>query len=280
MRGQIEDAVSHVLGHGEVGEEGVALDDIAKATVVGRDVEAGRSVEDRAVVNGDAAAVRGEETGNGLEGEGFAGAGLAEEDGDSRADLERGGKPEVAERESDVDPLITGRGFRHGRGPRKAIRTARGNGGQDDGDGDGGVGVGFHGFEDGEGHGLGSAGDVAGEHDGGAELAEGAGPSHDGAAGQRGERQRHGDAAEGAPGAGAEGGGNGFEALVDALESGAGGADVEGGGDEHLGEDDGGGGEGDIDAGAGEGPPTGPWRPRSRSRQGRRRRGAGRWGGR
>ena len=84
--GKVEDAVGDVFGNGEVGEERVALDDVAEAAVVGRDVEAGCGVEYRAVVDGDAAAVRSEEAGYCFEREGLAGAGLAEEDGDSGAD--------------------------------------------------------------------------------------------------------------------------------------------------------------------------------------------------
>ena len=83
-------------------------------------------------------------------------------------------------------------------------------------------------------------------------------------AGQRGKGERDRDAAEGAPGAGAKGGGDSFEALVDALETGAGGADVEGGGDEHLSQDDGGGWWKATSMPApASGPPTGPCRPRS-----------------
>ena len=219
--------------------------------VVGRDVEAGCRVEHRAVVDGYATAIGSEESGDGFEGEGFARAGLAEEDCDSGSDLEPGHEPEAAEREGDVD-------FNHRArlparaNPRKAIRTASAIAART----------------------TAMAMAALASASMASRIASGmvwvrpatlpanmmVAPNSPRARAQamtappasEGQGQRHGDAAKRAPGAGAEGGGHGFEALVDALEACAGGADVEGGGDEHLRQHDGGGGEGDVNAGTGE----------------------------
>ena len=58
------------------------------------------------------------------------------------------------------------------------------------------VGVGLQGQVDGQRHGLGAPGEVAGEGDGGAELAQRPGPAQHRAGDQAGRDQRQGDPAE------------------------------------------------------------------------------------
>ena len=73
-------------------------------------------------------------------------------------------------------------------------------------------------------HGLGDAGDVADEGDGGAELAERPGEGEHEAGEDAGERQRQGDRRQHADAAGAERRGGGAEARVDRLDRQADGA--------------------------------------------------------
>ena len=219
--------------------------------VVGRDVEAGCRVEDRAVVDGYATTIGCEESGDGFEGEGFARAGLAEEDCDSGSDLELGHEPEAAEREGDVD-------FNHRArlparaNPRKAIRTARAMAARTTAMAMAALASASMASRIASGMvwvrpaTLPANMMVAPNSPKARAQAMTAPPASEGRASgtvmRRNVRQ----------GRAPRVGGDGFEALVDALEAGAGGADVEGGGDEHLRQHDGGGGEGDVDPGTGQ----------------------------
>jgi hypothetical protein len=67
-------AEGEVLAQGHVGEEGVVLEDVTAGAALGREVDAGFGVKEDAIAEDDAAAVRGDEAGDGIEREGFAGA--------------------------------------------------------------------------------------------------------------------------------------------------------------------------------------------------------------
>ena len=99
----------------------------------------------------------------------------------------------------------------------------QGNRRQNYGDGDeaeGGVVVaGLEVGEDGEGEGLGEAGDVARHDDGGAEFAQAAGEAEEGRRRHAAIGQREGDGKQGADGAGAQAAGGFFEAGIDAARA-------------------------------------------------------------
>ena len=102
---------------------------------------------------------------------------------------------------------------------------------------------------------MGASGEVAGEHYGGAELGDGAGPGqgHSGEQGRR--RHRECQPPEGCPGRQAQGLGHFLIGGVDGGEAEARGPDVEGGRHENLGEDHRRGGEGQGDADGRQGRP-------------------------
>src|SRR5215216_6314540 len=120
----------------------------------------------------------------------------------------------------------------------------QGDGQQDQAEGDGRLQVGLQGQVDGQGHGLGDPGEVAGEGDGGPELAQGPGPAQGDPGPEGGGDQGQGDPGEGPPAAGPQGGGGVLVAPVHGPEPGLAGDDQERHGHERLGQDGPGGGEG------------------------------------
>ena len=99
--------------------------------------------------------------------------------------------------------------------------------------------AGFDGVVDGDRDRLGAAGDIAGDHDGDAEIAEGAGEGEGGGGGDGAAGEGQGHAPEEAPFGGAEGAGGALVTMVDGFEGGAGGLDEQGRGVDAGGDDGG-----------------------------------------
>ena len=76
-----------VFAQRHVREQRVVLEDVAAGALLRRQVHAGFGVEEDAVVKKDAAGVGPDETGDGIEGEGFAGAAGSVERGDASGGL-------------------------------------------------------------------------------------------------------------------------------------------------------------------------------------------------
>ena len=131
---------------------------------------------------------------------------------------------------------------------------------------DGLAGVALEGQVDGQRHGLGLAREVAGEGDGGAELAEGPGPRQHRAGDEGGPDGGQGHPSEGVPAAGAEGAGGVLGAAVEAPQAGLDAEHQERHRHERLGHHHAEGGEGEADA-----EPV-VERPADHARGGRRRR--------
>ena len=79
LAGPAAQSVSHIVLDGQMREEGVALEDIAQSAPLGRHVDPGIAVEEHLAADDDAPAVRPDEPGEALKGQGLAGPGGAEE---------------------------------------------------------------------------------------------------------------------------------------------------------------------------------------------------------
>ena len=77
-----------VLPDGHVGEESLVLEDIAAGALLRREMNARAGVEEDAVVEQDAAGIGFDETGDGIEREGFARTTGSEENGDAGSGFE------------------------------------------------------------------------------------------------------------------------------------------------------------------------------------------------
>jgi hypothetical protein len=89
--GEVLGAEGEILAEREMGEEGGALEDIAAVAAARGEIGAGGGIEEKNVVDEDAAFAWGGETGDGIEGEGLASAAGTEEDSDAGT----GGEVEV-----------------------------------------------------------------------------------------------------------------------------------------------------------------------------------------
>jgi hypothetical protein len=93
--GQMLEAVLDIFFDRQMREQGEALKYVAYATLRYWHIDALRGIEQDAVADGDASGVGGGEAGDAIEQSGFAGAGGAEEDGESGRGLERGFQDEI-----------------------------------------------------------------------------------------------------------------------------------------------------------------------------------------
>ena len=96
-------AVEQVLAHREMREEPALLEDVAQPPAMGGQGDACLGVEEDAALDGDAARMRGEKPGDGVDDRGLARSGAAEEHGETGRGLEGGVEIEAAEAVREAD---------------------------------------------------------------------------------------------------------------------------------------------------------------------------------
>ena len=191
-----------VLERGQVGEQEVVLEDDGDGAAFGADEHVGGGVVERFAVELDAAAVDRQQSGEAAEQRGLAGSVGSEDRRRSRRSWRSGRRRAGTCRACGR----SGRRASCGRWPPAAEEPvaqgdehAEGDGDQHEAQHDRFVGVDLVREVDGERHGLGATGEVAGERDRRTELTQGAGPGEDGAGDQAGADGGEGDAAEHVP---------------------------------------------------------------------------------
>ena len=121
---QVAQSEGHVVGDGEVREQRVALEDVADATLLRRQVDAARGVEEHAIAEHDASAVGPDEAGQALQRQRLAGAGGTEQHGHAVARAPRHVEREAGQPRGERDVEADRRRRHAARAPRRPAATS------------------------------------------------------------------------------------------------------------------------------------------------------------